>query len=187
MDVADTTDAIRAVACIRFVRRLVGASWSAGVRGVRRFVARLQDKKRKNQRLNECGNVHRRHGRRITEYNADARCQHIRWVIKHYGQQEEWTCVVDIPWIIILLHHREWEKQARERDPDSNQPKPAMQWDAFHDLAKSDGNELVISRTPRIRRRRGADVADTTDRLRAVACINFVRPHLFLAWWSHSS
>jgi hypothetical protein len=31
-------------------------------------------------------------------------------------------------------------------------------------------------RTSRIRRRRGVDVADTTDSLRAVACIRFVRP-----------
>jgi hypothetical protein len=33
-----------------------------------------------------------------------------------------------------------------------------------------------LSRTSRIRRRRAQDVADTTDSLRAVACIRFVRP-----------
>ena len=34
---------------------------------------------------------------------------------------------------------------------------------------------LGVGRTPRIRRRRAQDVADTTDSLRAVACIRFVR------------
>jgi hypothetical protein len=33
-----------------------------------------------------------------------------------------------------------------------------------------------LGRTLRIRRRRAEDVADTTDSLRAVACIRFVRP-----------
>ena len=37
---------------------------------------------------------------------------------------------------------------------------------------------LLVGRTTRIRRRRGVDVADTTDSLRAVACIRFVRPWL---------
>ncbi len=35
---------------------------------------------------------------------------------------------------------------------------------------------VVYWRTLRIRRRRAQDVADTTDSLRAVACIRFVRP-----------
>ena len=34
---------------------------------------------------------------------------------------------------------------------------------------------LLVGRTSRIRRRRAQDVADTTDSLRAVACIRFVR------------
>jgi len=37
--------------------------------------------------------------------------------------------------------------------------------------------------TSRIRRRRAQDVADTTDAIRAVACIRFVR--LLLAWAYH--
>ncbi len=37
---------------------------------------------------------------------------------------------------------------------------------------------LLVGRTLRIRRRRAQDVADTTDSLRAVACIRFVRPGL---------
>ena len=40
---------------------------------------------------------------------------------------------------------------------------------------------LCSGRTPRIRRRRAQDVADTTDSLRAVACIRFVRPN-FSVW-----
>ncbi len=35
--------------------------------------------------------------------------------------------------------------------------------------------DLVLGRTLRIRRRRAQDVADTTDSLRALACIRFVR------------
>lgn len=34
---------------------------------------------------------------------------------------------------------------------------------------------LLLGRTTRIRRRRAEDVAETTDSLRAVACIRFVR------------
>jgi hypothetical protein len=42
---------------------------------------------------------------------------------------------------------------------------------------------LFLGRTSRIRRRRAQDVADTTDSLRAVACIRFVRPWLWS--WTH--
>ena len=38
---------------------------------------------------------------------------------------------------------------------------------------------IEVGRTSRIRRRRAQDVADTTDAIRAVACIRFVR----LGWW----
>ncbi len=39
-------------------------------------------------------------------------------------------------------------------------------------------NRYPAGLTLRIRRRRAQDVADTTDSLRAVACIRFVRPWL---------
>ena len=42
----------------------------------------------------------------------------------------------------------------------------------------------LVGRTSRIRRRRAQDVADTTDSLRAVACIRFVRPWL-VVWFGH--
>ena len=45
-------------------------------------------------------------------------------------------------------------------------------------------NALLVGRTPRIRRRRAQDAADTTDVIRAVAYIRFVR--LLLQLSSHS-
>ena len=41
-------------------------------------------------------------------------------------------------------------------------------------------NRKIFRPTSRIRRRRAQNVADTTDSLRAVACIRFVRPWLWM-------
>ena len=73
-------------------------------------------------------------------------------------------------------------------DEECNRPEQDAQNDYGHErrhaeaVAESLDRELRFRRTTRIRRRRTQDVADTTDSLRAVACIRFVRLGWQCSW-----
>jgi hypothetical protein len=90
------------------------------------------------------------------------RRQKVRGCIKQDRQEVEWTRVADIPRIVVLPHERKRQKQARERNPDGNQPKPLTKGDAFHELSIGDTDGRGVSRTSELWRPRRNHKQPTT-------------------------